>query len=504
MSKNLSSKYRVLLFFPEFVSPRPRPLTLPHPCLTIAASINAAGFEARIIDGRHSPPHPSQLDFEPDLIGISSMTSQVKQSIEFARMVRRHTPNIPIVWGGWHSTTFPEPVLQSGLGDYIIRGEGDEAIIELIDALESEKPVDNIKSLGWLDKGNARINPAREPMKLIPDLPIPLKLLERDQYEITDGSIDIFTSRGCPYSCGFCSIEQVYNRRWTALPAQKVVNNIEELHYKEGINYFRISDSNFFVDAKRVKEIADLILEKNLPITWSAWGHVSSMRVLNREDWRKIKKSGHLFTSVGIESGSARIRKYVGKPTSSSHIIPFIRMLQEEGIIIRCFFMVGIPREMEEDLRQTVELIIEIIRHSPTTKFTLFLYTPLPGTKMANDEISDGISLNFPESLEQWAELKSPTITPWIMGADRLISYRNRDFTKMVSFYLWKGYIDSEWTKRDSRFVNVLCKILRRVMAWRTRTWTFLLPVEWYIFRLKSFYFYRRQRNKLTGDTCDI
>jgi radical SAM superfamily enzyme YgiQ (UPF0313 family) len=424
------------------------------------------------------------------------MTSQVKQAIEFARMVRGLTPNTPIVWGGWHSTTFPESVLQSGLADYIVKGEGDEAIIELIDALESGKTVDKIKSLGWLDKGNVCINPSREPMKLIPDLPIPLNLLERDKYEISNGSMEIFTSRGCPYSCGFCSIEQVYHRHWTALTAQEVVNNIEELHHKAGINNFRISDSNFFVDAKRVREIADLILAKDLHITWSAWGHISSMRVLDREDWREIKMSGHLFTAVGIESGSPRIRKYVGKPTSASHIIPFIRMLQEEGIIIRCFFMVGIPREMEDDLKQTVELILEIKRYSPTTEFTLFLYTPLPGTRMANDEISDGISMEFPDSLEQWGELKSPTITPWIMGADRMIGYRKRNFTKMVSFYLWKGYLDSEWTKIDSRVVNVLFKIVRRGMAWRTRTWNFILPIEWYIHRLRSFYFYHHQRNK--------
>jgi radical SAM superfamily enzyme YgiQ (UPF0313 family) len=460
---------------------------LPHPCLAIAAPVEAAGFEVRIIDGRLAPPHPSQLDFEPDLIGISSMTSQVGQAVQFARMARRHTPDIPIVWGGWHSTTFPESVLQSGLADYIIMGEGDEAIIELIEVLRSGKSVNDIMGLGWLDNGNVRVNPAREAMKSIPDFPIPFHLLEREQYEITDGSIDIFTSRGCPYSCGFCSIEQVYHRRWIALTADEVVSNMEELYKNEGINYFRIGDSNFFVDAKRVRKIADLILEKKLPIMWSAWGHVSSMKVLNRDDWRKIQMSGHQFTNVGIESGSPRIRKYVGKPTSTSHIIPLIRMLEEEGIVIRCLFMVGIPREKEEDLRQTVDLIMEIKSYSPATQFTLFLYHPLPGSRMADDEISEGITLNFPESLEQWGELKSPTITPWIAGADRMVGYRKRTYPKMISFYLWKGCLDLAWTRRASRIGNVLRKKIYQLIDWRLRTWNFLFPFEWYFYRLKSF-----------------
>jgi radical SAM superfamily enzyme YgiQ (UPF0313 family) len=485
--------YRVLLFYPEFSIPSERPLVVPSSNLAIAAAIRATGREVFHVDGRISDPHPSQLEWKPDLIGISAKTAQLKQAIEFAKMARRHVPDAPIVWGSWHATIWPEQILCSGLGDFTVKGEGEETIIELLDSLESGSTVNHIRGLGWIGNGDVYVNLDREARGLYPDQLMPLDLLDRDYYEISDGTLSIFTSMGCPYSCGFCSVRRVYRRRWIAQPAEKIVERVEKLYYEEGIKFFSISDANFFVDVTRVRSFIDLILDKGLVINWSAQGHLSCINKLDREAWHRAKKSGYVLGGVGLGSGSPRMRKYLGKPAPSADIVPLVQTLEDEGIKLKHYFIVGIPGETRADLKQTVKLILEILKRAPRTRICLSLYTPVPGTRMAEEELSRGRSLRYPNTLESWAELNLNVSSPWDPASDMMIGYRRRTIFRIVSFYLWKAYIDKEWIDRASGPWIRLRKILHRFMSWRVEHWVFLLPFEWYLYRLRSFYYTRRR-----------
>lgn len=213
--------------------------------------------------------------FEPNIVGISNLFSfQSDEAHRMSNLVKSVDSKITTVVGGSHPTIQPEDILKNKNVDYVIRGEGEYAMLELVRAIEGKKPVVSMKSLSYRDNKGRIFNNARsEPIKHLDNLPFPARhLLPMDKYfeaakkgRVIDGLIacgkkrtSITTSRGCPFTCTFCSVHLTMTRSWRGRSPENVLSEIKEFVDMYGIQYFDILDDNFTLIPARAKKFVSL------------------------------------------------------------------------------------------------------------------------------------------------------------------------------------------------------------------------------------------------------
>ena len=181
-----------------------------------------------------------------DIIGLSSITSTAPRAFQLAKRFR--SMGIPVVMGGPHSTFLPEESLR--YADYVVRGEGEETIVELIEHLESERSLDDIKGLSYTE-GDAFIhNPDRPLIQDLDSGPIPdLNVVHNWQKRTV---IPIATSRGCPFGCKFCSVIQMFGRKYRFKSIDRVIEEIREVASRKAHIFF--IDDNFAANKERTKD----------------------------------------------------------------------------------------------------------------------------------------------------------------------------------------------------------------------------------------------------------
>ncbi len=394
----------VLLVFPgKYNSPNPQvPLSLLH----LASFLIMGGYSVKILDMRLE----SLSDFEigkPLFVGISSIHgSQIRYGLEFARRVRALDSSIPLVWGGVHPTLLPEQTVASEFVDIVVRGEGEQTLLELADKFSAGEPLDEIKGITFKSAGTIRSTPDRELMDL-DEIPIelPFDLLPLDKYPtLKSGRFHIQTSRGCPHECGFC-YNTVYNRRtWRGKSARRVVDEIE--YVLEKFPHIRIIDpidDNFFVDQRRVMDICQEILNRKIKVSWRANCRFDYMSEYGKDFIELLAKSGCSEIDFGGETGSKRLLSLINKDITTEQMIRSVENLRKWAPSIEPFvsWMSGLPTETEDDLMKTCDLMDRMSEVNPKTQhYGVFLYTPFPSP------ILDSLGPEFkpPQSFGEWGK----------------------------------------------------------------------------------------------------
>lgn len=353
---------KILLTTPSRPKETDSPLDLVPPMMPlgigfIAAFLEKKGYEVKILDNflyASNYPHERFFfkrnflkclrEFKPDFIGIYVDSVSFQKALELIRLSRDNS-KAKIICGGPHASEMPASFPMDV--DFIIQGEGEYAVLDILEGRVSERLV----RCGRIED--------------LEDLPMPawhlydLKKydLKEDMYLPDPPVFNLNTSRGCPFGCRFCSVPAVWGNKYRMFSASRIVDEIEHLikDYKVRGVYFR--EDNFTVSRKRVNEFCDLLLKKPEKIDWACETRVDT---LDNELIRKMKDAGCKGFYIGVESGSQKVLDNIGKGITVEEIIKFFDSCREAEIKTKASFIFGTPGEEEDDRVQTEALIERI------------------------------------------------------------------------------------------------------------------------------------------------
>jgi anaerobic magnesium-protoporphyrin IX monomethyl ester cyclase len=319
-------------------------------------------------------PHKEDITlFSPDLVGISAVTRDYPQSIRIAKYCRKQ--QITTLIGGIHITLMPESLHKSF--DYAILGEGERAFVKLIQSLKQNKPLKRII-----------IEPQIENLD---ELPFP----DRSYFKIDKSAVRMFSSRGCPYNCAFCSSTKFW-KTTRFHSAEYVVSEIEHIINTHKASHIVMSDDLFISERRRVYKIVRILKTKKLigkvTFTVSCRANLVTPEIID-----KLKEMNVTNISMGLESGSNKILKELkGELVSREINMRAINIIKNRGLICSGSFIIGSPN----DTLQTIQETYDFINQSKLNDFSTFIMVPFPNTKIWDYAIENKLikgNINFEE-----------------------------------------------------------------------------------------------------------
>ncbi|MEW5900947.1 MAG: radical SAM protein [Acidobacteriota bacterium] len=333
---------------------------------------------------------------KPELVGVTSTTENRFQSFELVRRAKRASPESVTVMGGPHASMAAEDTLSHIPElDIVVRGEGEETVVDLCRALERKRQVDGIghvAGISYRRGGRVIANPPRFPLANLDSLPFPafhLVPFEKYNFKIeVPGhgplpAVNIMTSRGCPFNCNFCATPVNWGRAVRTRSPQNVILEIESLIQKYGAKVIFFYDDTFNLSVKRVEDISNLILERRLPIFWRC---EIRLDLMTKPLLAKMKDAGLFHVSFGIEAGSERIRAtVVNKQIKIKDFHNVIAWCRELEVIPNVFFIFSHPTETWEEAQETIRLIEQYKEVVEASVAILHIYPGTPLEKTARE-----------------------------------------------------------------------------------------------------------------------
>ena len=317
------------------------------------------------------------------------MTPTLPEALKVASISKKILPGTPVVLGGVHPTLDPEGVLAHDHVDYVIRGEGELAFAGLAEAIENNQPVDEIDGLSYR-QGSERI--IKEKAAMIQDLNrLPMadygafpieRYIEHNRHLRGIRGISMILSRGCPYQCTFCAVHETMGRKWRTKTPDMVVREVAALKRDYGLEGVWFKDSIFNLDHTWVREFCNLMIEEKMDIAWQA---LTRIDLIDEEELLLMKRAGLTQLDLGIETGSPKSLLRLKKGITVEKIKRQVS-LAKRHVKVFGFFMIGIPGEDENDVRQTFELAKEL----DLDRWTWSIYSPLPGSSLYHELINEG------------------------------------------------------------------------------------------------------------------
>ena len=349
----------------------------------VAAAFEAAGAEVRIFDYIVSGYSPdklrAQLDaFQPGVLGATSVTLNFPQAAAIVSEAKRHRPSLLTLMGGPHVSFTAEQSLAAYPGiDLIVRGEGERTIAELMAGGMEPASFGNVPGVAFRSNGRTVITDPQPFIEDLDALPLPARhLLSLSRYQALGYSISLITSRGCPYSCIFCQGRRMVGKKVRLRSADRVVDEIEEI-LSYGIDRINVADDLFVSQSGRVKEVCSEILRRGLRFQWSAFARVNTV---DRQTLRLMKEAGCDSVSFGVETGNAEMLKVIRKGITREQVREAVDLCKETGIIAHTSFIVGLPGETPETLKETGEFAAGL-----GSLYGYHFLTPFPGTTVREE-----------------------------------------------------------------------------------------------------------------------
>lgn len=334
----------------------------------------------RYLEGLQNPEHPIwreaeevMSEFRPDLIGLTYLSTKKGAVETLTRTAKRLFPEVPVVLGGSHPSFLPESSLEQTGADFVVMGEGEETLSELIRYIETgDTRYSDILGLAYRDPSGSIAKTAPRPMiNDLDSLPFPDResLYGLDSYRSDDMGM-IMTSRGCPFNCTFCSSLWGQRVRYRSIP-----NILSEIHYLQerfGTRNIYFKDDTFTANRKWVFGFCEALKRTNLSINWEC---LTRIELVNKELVLRMREAGMFNLKIGIETGSERLLRATNKKISLDQIKRGAAVLNELGQKWSAFFMLGYPDETEEEIRMSWQLIEEI----RPTYVSMSILVPYPG-----------------------------------------------------------------------------------------------------------------------------
>jgi radical SAM superfamily enzyme YgiQ (UPF0313 family) len=357
-------------------------------------------------------------DYAPDYIIGEITTSTCGHDYETLAAIRSRFPQIKLLLGGTHATALPDQVLDvCPAVDVILRAEYEHTVVEIASGI----PLENIKGITYRKESVSHSNPDRSYCENLDELPFVSKVykqfLNSNDYMYAFAQkpmIQIFTARGCPHRCNFCSYPETMGGR--AFRKRSVDNVVDEIEYitKEmpEIKEIFFEDDTFTVDKKRVAEICDEIIRRDLKVTWSC----NTRADIGLDLMKKMKASGCRLVVVGYESGNADVLKQIQKGVTLDQSIAFAQNTKKAGIKVFGCFMIGLTGDTPETIQDTY-------RFAKKCKPDMCFFqqaVPFPRTRFYDWAKSNGylITEDYTQWLNQAGTLRCLVHYPWAVPAE--------------------------------------------------------------------------------------
>lgn len=346
-------------------------------------------FEIKIVDTRLRKYGESEIrsevkNFKPDIVGVSAISFE-SQSMHFiAKSVKKENKNIVVLCGGPHPSIAYDIVLRDENIDYVVIGEGEANIYNIIKSISAGKKPYEVKGVAFRDNGTIYTNLPGSFVRDLDELPYPAwDLIDLNRYSVfksmgTTGRKKygiIVTSRGCPYRCIFC--HNMHGKVYRYRTPENVIEEIGMLKKYYDIRKLEIIDDIFNLLNERSKEILSLIIKNNINVE-ICFPNGLRGDLIDKEFIDIMKRAGTSYVSIAIETASERLQRYIGKNLDLKKTKEVIEMLYEAGIYSNGFFMLGFPTETREEMISTIRYAVD----SKLTQAMFFRVIPFIGTKM--------------------------------------------------------------------------------------------------------------------------
>ena len=285
---------------------------------------------------------------------------QLVSAVPLSRALKQRFPDIPIIWGGNFGSLYPEPVLNAPYVDWVIRGQGENAFAELLDAIDGKRDPRTIAGIAFRAPDGSHFK-APERIWLGPDdLPEPpYHKIDVAQYlhpTFLGRKSGVYqASIGCPFGCNFCGVISVFGRREKVQSPARTAEHLGFLARGYGMDSVHFYDNNFFLNEPHAREIADAFAP--LGLRWWCEARVDTLTRFSDDTWRKLKAAGLTMVFCGAESGSDEILKKMNKGTTTEQIRIVAARAREHGIIPEFSFVFGDPDEPEREIENTLGFI---------------------------------------------------------------------------------------------------------------------------------------------------
>lgn len=370
------------------------------------------------------------------VVGMSVMPGrQLAEAMADSKALKASFPGATIVWGGAFPTEQPAACLSASYVDYVVRGPGEQTLLELLDALDGRVDPATVCGLVFRAGGVGadglpvlHCAPPREPThpQTLPPLPYHRVDVERYivRHPLGKRLLSHHSSRGCPFRCNFCAVVPVFNGRWLPESAARTIATVRHLHEAHRIDALELHDDNFFASERRAVAFARGI--RDLGIRWWAAGRIDTLLEYAEESWAALRDGGcaRIFTGAETSSDDTLRRMNKGGTASAAKTLTFVARCRQYGIIPELSFVLGSPGDLDVDLPRDLAFIRRIKAINPETEINLYLYTPVPMPGLYDEAVASGF--RFPRTLEEWASQswgefarrRSPH-TPWVKDRHR-------------------------------------------------------------------------------------
>jgi len=356
----------------------------------LASYLRENGFKVKIADAEAEKLTKENIineikDFSPDFVGISSTTVAFHRTLEIAKFIKRKVKKIKIIVGGPHVTSNTDHAMSYNVFDYGVLKEGEITILELLNALYENKPINNIKGIAYKKNNKIIITPPREYINNLDILPFPAYNLIKNikLYSPSPANykslpvINLITSRGCPYSCTFCD-KNVFGQIYRERSAKNISMEIKYLWKNYNVKEIAFVDDIFLMNRKRIYDLFDILDKEKIEFNWSCKARVNNV---DFEFLKFIKQKGCWRISFGIESGDKNILKGIKKHISLNQVEKVVNWCKKLKIKTTGFFIIGHPCETLETINKTINFSCKLRLHNAI--FTI--NTPLPGSPQYNE-----------------------------------------------------------------------------------------------------------------------
>ena len=434
--------------------------------LYIAAYVEEqTGHEIAVIDAQVEELSYGELGeriagFAPDVVGISAMTLCLFDVMKVIETVSVVAPGAKIVLGGPHVHLYPDETIELKGVDYLILGEGEVSFVKLLDAIEGKAALGEVKGLVYREDGKVVKTGMSELVADLDIFPHPARhLVPYEKYTSIlseqNPITTMFTSRGCPYKCTFCDRPHL-GKRFRARSAESVVD--EFIKCKEmGIKFVLVYDDTFTVNKKRVMEVCELLIEKNVGLNFDIRARVDTM---NTEMLKILKAAGCTGIHYGVESGTDRILGILDKAINLELVKKVFKETMDEGMKTLGYFMIGCPTETREEMDETINFACRL----KADYVHMTVLTPFPGTKIYDMALAEGVI-----KTDVWREFAAnpsadfvPPIYEGIYTREELMAILMQGYKK---FYVRPGYIfnkvlELRSAKQFKKYVKAGLKVL--------------------------------------------
>ena len=426
---------KIVFFFPAFSS---QEATAPLGILAVATPLLRAGYSVCIIDSTITPDFQKRVLAELQdalCLAVSLVTGpMIKETVQIARAAKALYPDKPVILGGWHPSLLPDQTLAAEYVDVVVKGQGEDAMLEIVQAIEAGESLKGIAGVGYKQDGRLMFNPPRALKPLVDMPPKAYHLADFDAYERVCGRRwAMYTSSlACPYSCGYCTNESVYGRKWNALPAEQVAEETCDLVTRYGLELLWIVDDNFLVDRERAVGIAEHIVRRGVKFKWSVQASTNLVCRLTHEELVLLNRAGLSQVAQGADSGSPKVLGLMNKDFQKvDTIYSAAEKLSNAGIRPSFNMIFGYPGEGEKERRESVALVMDICRRYPGAEFWTNIFTPYPGAPVMQHAFELGIDV--PKSLEGWVDFfPRYTVLPWMKGRKHLEVQTMREYLRVA------------------------------------------------------------------------